>query len=478
MQIAVIDDGIDGSLLPKSRILHDLVVCKNGQVRERSPEEQILTNHGTTCARIIAKYAPQAEFSSLRVFHSKKLRTSCDELVSAFSWCLAQRIPLVHVSAGSSLLNDYPKIRPVIARMLRQGQIVVAACSNATPYSMPACLGGVFGVAADPSLTGSSYIAKQSFGGAAFAASSRHVLESPLGRAFVTQVTNSYAAPTVTAALCNLLSPRAPFSMSMPRLYEEMTKDTRTLRFLRPDFIEDAVVVNLSGYPLLKHHFFFNCLREHTSMKSWADSGPWEHDLVLLPPRAPFDASHALGLFFERTTPFANLLYGGLLPPHFESSARDRLIWSEDALCGAAESPNGNSSPPACPVVYILGAGPEAVDMTCRLRDRFVKDDYQCACVSNHPYSYLYGLLYIPQTAAPAVGVADAAQRYDPDVILCCLSSPEYRPPLSEDVYEVLIADSPWDQSRSLSPNQCLLPVNFGESDIDELYQKICRHFS
>lgn len=482
MRIALIDDGIEPSYLPNDKVLCDLSVREDGLVRARPPEERILTDHGTTCARIIAKYAPKAEFCSLRVFHHERLRASCDQLVSALSWCLAQRVPLVHMSVGSSLLNDCPKIRPMVARMLRQGQIVVAACSNAAPYSMPACLGGVIGVDADASLAGFSYVASQSWGGAVLSASSRHAFELAPGSAFTTPVSNSYAAPTVTAAACNILSKRAPFSLSMPRLYEEMTKDAEALRFPRPDFIEDAVVLNPGGHPLLKDHFFFSCLHEYTSEESWVDSGSWDHNLVYLPPRAPFHPSYLPGLFFERASPFASLLYGGPLPPGFEPAARDRLIWSEDTPSGAAEPPNGDARPPAPPVVYVLGGGTEPVDVTCRLRDRFVKDEYQCACLCDHPFSYLYGLSYIPRTATAPVAianaVADAAKRHDPDVILCCLSSAERRLSVSEDEYEVVFAGPGSAQAGSLSPNQWVAPLNFGESDLDELYQEICRYFS
>ena len=477
MRIALIDDGIEPSHLPDGMVACDLSVHEDCVVRARPLEERILTDHGTTCARIIAKYSPQAEFCSLRVFHRERLRTSCDQLVCALSWCLSQRVPLVHLSVGSSLLSDYPRIRPVIARMLRQGQVVVAACSNSVPYSMPARLGGVLGVVGDGSLSGFSYAASYSMGGALLIASSRHVLEQGSGIGATTPVSNSYAAPTVTAAVCNILSQHPPFSMTMPRLYEEMTKDTGPLRFPRPDFIEDAVVLNPGGRPLLRDRFFFNCVAEYASEESWVDSASWSHSLVYIPPRGPSCRSRVPELFFERASSFASLLYCGLLPRDFDSAARGRLIWTEDDL-GTTESQDSDAEPPETPVVYILGEGTEAVDVTCRLRDQFVKDEYQCACLCDHPFSYLYGLTQVPSSVPPRVAVADAAKRYDPEVILCCLSSVGHGFSLSEDEYGIVLLRRGSTQAGRLSQNQWGMPFDFREADLDRLYQEICRYFS
>ena len=138
MLIALIDDGIETSLYPNIRVKYDLSVGEDCIVRNRDAEERIITDHGTTCARTIAKYAPHAEFCSLRIFHKQELRASCAQLVAAMEWCLVARIPIVHMSLGSSQPSDYKKIRSIVARMIQQRQIIVAACSNSEVYSVPA----------------------------------------------------------------------------------------------------------------------------------------------------------------------------------------------------------------------------------------------------------------------------------------------------------------------------------------------------
>jgi hypothetical protein len=54
MLIALIDDGIENRLYPEIHLKHDMSV-EDDDVKLRDPDDRILTDHGTTCARIITK---------------------------------------------------------------------------------------------------------------------------------------------------------------------------------------------------------------------------------------------------------------------------------------------------------------------------------------------------------------------------------------------------------------------------------------
>ena len=69
-------------------------------------------------------------FISINIFGQRELETKCDRLVAALEWCRIKKVPLIHMSVGTRQLSDYDKVRTVIARMLQQGQIIVAAGSN------------------------------------------------------------------------------------------------------------------------------------------------------------------------------------------------------------------------------------------------------------------------------------------------------------------------------------------------------------
>jgi hypothetical protein len=287
MLIALIDDGINAVPYPEINLKYDLTVEDNGTIKERIASETILTDHGTTCARIIAKYAPSAEFCSLRIFHKEKLRTSCDQFVSALEWCLNSRIPLIHMSVGSSLLSDYQKIRPIVARILSQHQILVAAHSNNASYSIPACLGGVIGVTADSQLINDEYkVLFSTSGQATIQASSNHKLLSSSGTQITTQISNSFAAPTITANVHNLLSGHVPLSMYTIQILKKLSNCDINPQYKSPDFLDNAIVYNPFGYPINKARFFFAPLRK--SQTCWINLVNailfiWRHKRCLSP---------------------------------------------------------------------------------------------------------------------------------------------------------------------------------------------------
>ena len=59
MLIAVIDDGIDAHrLLESGKLKEDLIVDDGAdEIRERTGTDAMIACHGTTCARIIERYA-------------------------------------------------------------------------------------------------------------------------------------------------------------------------------------------------------------------------------------------------------------------------------------------------------------------------------------------------------------------------------------------------------------------------------------
>ena len=178
LQVAVIDDGINaGKLLHPDRLVKDFIVdgCQS-IVRERKHNDPFLTLHGTTCARIIELYQPSVEFISLCIFDQKDLTTDCSRLVMALTWCKRMQIPLIHMSVGTRKFDDYDQVRNIIAGMIANGQVMVAAGSNAGDYTMPAGMGGILGVAADRFMTGQAFSYKAFCKGLQVEASAIHKL--------------------------------------------------------------------------------------------------------------------------------------------------------------------------------------------------------------------------------------------------------------------------------------------------------------
>lgn len=93
--------------------------------------------------------------------------------------------------------------------------------------SSPACIRGVLGVIADPALKEGEYLLLQKpffllrqLRRSPIRASSCHSLKSESGKDLITPQSNSFAAPTITAHVYNLLRKFSQFSLSGLQVYE------------------------------------------------------------------------------------------------------------------------------------------------------------------------------------------------------------------------------------------------------------------
>lgn len=212
MTIAVLDDGINPGRYPCIRkMAFDLRINQSGRIFQRRKQESSSQSHGTTCAAIIQKYAPDAELGSIQVLQDDSGRGYPKQLITALHWCAERQIPLIQMSIGSRLLWDVEPIRTAVQEVLESGTVIVAALANTNRFSVPACMEGVIGVRTSSIMEGDQYAPIE--GGlfeVAFAASSRHELTDYAGETHITSICNSFAAPLITAKVYDLLK-KEPF---------------------------------------------------------------------------------------------------------------------------------------------------------------------------------------------------------------------------------------------------------------------------
>jgi hypothetical protein len=133
------------------------------------------------------------------------MKATCRQLIAALKWCVKMKIPVINLSLGTTETDDFAEIESVVRRLISQGQTIVAACNNNGKYTMPAFCKGVFGVKADAKLINNQIRVNLDTDGVPLIASSKHKLLLPDGSVIITQISNSYAAPCVTAEVCNLM---------------------------------------------------------------------------------------------------------------------------------------------------------------------------------------------------------------------------------------------------------------------------------
>jgi hypothetical protein len=416
--------------------MYDMVVEEDGTVRKRRENEHIITLHGTVCAAIISKYAPQAEFCSLRIFQDETSNANIKALLAAMHWCHSNKIPIVHMSVGSPELKDYAEIRKITAKMISIGQCIVAANSNRSVYSAPACIGGVFGVSADKRMIGNEYkFIEPPRDFALISASSKHELTYPGGIVTTTPISNSYAAPAITAALCNILSKSALFSSSVGRIYRDLKKDAVYPKFSKPDFIDAAYILNPSGYHILKEHLFFRCIGEYCSLSDIPQHVPLSCENTQSLVYLPISYTNNDDLLCDT---FDEILYGGELPFTSRLYTHCSFIWSEDTYKEFLLNFSVDEYPLKFPVVNIYADYNEAIDIMCQLRNLFISDGYQCVALSDHKFSYLYGVEYAPLGSTKTTALHYIGSFFDPDVAICCFQSDIFPNELDSDDFYVV----------------------------------------
>lgn len=483
MKIALIDGGIDKTLLSRGRLAADLVIGEDLSVRPRN-EGPVFTDHGTVCARIIEKYTKTPpEFYSLCIFPGERLKTVPEILEAALAWCLEKRIPLIHMSVGTRYCLDFPVLRKLSAQLLANGQIICASVSNAGQYTAPAMFGGVFPVIADERLSGFQYSLKAP---PFIFASSRHQLDDFT----VTEIANSYAAPAVTAALCNILeaaaslcgtvNTEASVPVSPAVLWRCLSMESTVCRPLKPDFLYRALTVDFrkpeTAETIFSDLCFFACtdvISGETFIKRLCRDSifPGGQSVVIIPD----DAESCADMLYElhkKLAPNFGIAYCGLLPQSCEKLRAARLIWDESCLkvmsCAdfCAETgrvdypdappcpePAGNSqkssppqygahtesfdetdAPPCCcaedideddspPVVCFTGTASGSLRTALAVHKLMLENDYCSHCLSDIPYAYLYGMEYLFPDESLSEKLERLSKIYIADIFLCCLKN-------------------------------------------------------
>ena len=103
--------------------------------------------HGTACAGIIRRKAPEAALYSVRVF-DESLSTEGRLLIAAIEWAVAQGMDLIHLSLGTTDVGYRDALARVCRNAADKGVILVSAEHNEGRESYPALLADVIGVGA------------------------------------------------------------------------------------------------------------------------------------------------------------------------------------------------------------------------------------------------------------------------------------------------------------------------------------------
>ena len=296
VRIAILDDGVYPAACPVAGsflIDDDLSVVLNRDAV--SPY-----SHGSMCAHIMGCYTEleKMEVYSIQILKGDTLRGNIGRLLKAFQLCVFMDIRLIHLSVGTYAFEDFNRLEEAVRRLLDSERLLVAATGNRGTVTYPAYLPEVIGVCHHPQLTEDEYIyCSDPFTRIHFQASARHKLMIE-GQEIETPVSNSYAAPLITAKILSYLKENT--DLGRDEILRLLMKDARHYSFLQNNRqcsypLVEIPVVMLSGFSTERLAHLMKVLvdglhRDDYHVRSATDlSGirPW--DEMFLPETANLD---------------------------------------------------------------------------------------------------------------------------------------------------------------------------------------------
>lgn len=223
--IAVIDDGVNEKFFPCIHLLQSFEITKDLQIRKSNHNCAVKISHGTLCAAIICKFAPNANIISIKITNSDTMKSTKRQLFKAFEWCEENHIKLINLSMGTADSREFSDIRQEVNRLFSKGIIIVSAYNNLNIYTYPASLPNVIGV-----FHGSCNLEKNHLyycdknpnaGEHCFAVNADYAVTDCYGNTIHTGYSNSFAAPFVTSAVYKLLEHKSNASSVLTELQRE-----------------------------------------------------------------------------------------------------------------------------------------------------------------------------------------------------------------------------------------------------------------
>jgi subtilisin len=138
VSVAIIDSGIDTSHYDlKGRIKTSYEAEKQGnRIVFRESDSGDAAGHGTACAGIVAKIAPDAEIHSVKVLGSEGIGDG-NAFLSGLEFAINKRCPIINLSLGTTKPQFTAPLRDLLDRAYQAGCIVVAAANNLPQPSFP-----------------------------------------------------------------------------------------------------------------------------------------------------------------------------------------------------------------------------------------------------------------------------------------------------------------------------------------------------
>ncbi|SDY46768.1 Subtilase family protein [Amycolatopsis xylanica] len=202
VKVAVVDSGIDTTAV--GPIAGGVAVeVVDGKPVLLDGDHEDLFGHGTACAGIIRRAAPEAALYSVRVL-STTLSGTGVALLAGLRWALDHGIGVINLSLSTKRREHFAALHEIADRAYFRNTVLIAAVNNVPAVSYPAEFASVFSVAACEG-TGPFVLRYNPSPPVEFGAPGIAVEVPWAGGGTVTATGNSFAAAHVTGLVARVL---------------------------------------------------------------------------------------------------------------------------------------------------------------------------------------------------------------------------------------------------------------------------------
>lgn len=138
VSVAIIDSGVDTTHPALAGKVGESVeaVVAGGKVAFKPSTSGDAAGHGTACAGIITKIAPDVAICSIKVLGAKS-SGSGDMFLAGLDYAIKRRIKIINLSLGTSKPQYFGPLHDLLDRAYQAGCVVIAAANNLAQSSYP-----------------------------------------------------------------------------------------------------------------------------------------------------------------------------------------------------------------------------------------------------------------------------------------------------------------------------------------------------
>ena len=376
-RIAIIDNGINRDLICQEKMQLQIVIDDNNRCIEDKDEIQITNfQHGTFCALIVEKYNTHCILNSVRIL-DKNGKGGIEKIEPALKWCYQNNIRVVNLSFGTTNFNECEKLKRLVNKYVHKGLIIVAATANSGFISYPASFTNVIGVATTGSPLNYSYDYMQM--GIDTVVPSEHMVKI-FDQEIRTSLSNSYAAPYISALIANRLN--ADNTLDIKKL-KEYAKEQSHIEMVggiyEPDWVYKAYVVGREKKSRAEY-YFETAAGEYSEIQE-------DVDTVI---------AFSIADLEDQEVKNKNLIYLGKEDIH--NIDAQGFFWSRETRQRQILNNHYQGNGLEVPVVILeIGAAIDGFYILTELKMVFANGGYNAYTMGMEPECVLYGLEYMPE---------------------------------------------------------------------------------